>query len=89
MNQYMILASSENLTEVYDVYIDTIEAHTAHEAITKFFKKYFSFDKMGTVRGSRLCTYYASFKALPILIDTAPRSDIQYYLHDIHLQERR
>ncbi len=85
----MILACSDLATETYDIYIDTVEAWTANEAIKKFFIDNFSFKEMGTIRGSRVCTSKTIFKAFPILIDTSPRDDVQYILYDIHLQERR
>ena len=89
MNQYAILACSDLASEIFDIYIETVEAWTSNEAIQKFFADNFSFKEMGTVRGSKLCTSVTIFQAFPILIDTSPRDDVQYILHDIHLKERR
>lgn len=89
MNQYAILACSDLTTETFDIYIDTVEAWTANEAIKKFFTENFSFKQMGSIRGCKLCTSQTIFRAFPILIDTSPRNDVQYILHDIHLRERR
>lgn len=80
MNQYQILACSDLCNNVFDIYIDTVEAWTSNLAIEKFFKQNFSFKEMGTIRGSCLCTSTAIFKAVPILIDTSSREDVQYYI---------
>lgn len=81
MNQYMILACSDYCQQCFDIYIDTIEAMTAPQAIEKFFRENFAFKEMGTIHGSVLCTALTMFKAVPILIDTSPRKDAQYLIY--------
>ena len=80
MNQYQILACSDLYTETFDIYVDTVEAWTANDAIKKFFTDNFEFSQIGTVRGSVLSTAHAMFCAFPILIDTFPRKDAQYLI---------
>ena len=89
MNAYMILASSDLYTETYDIYIDTVEAWTANEAIKKFFIDNFAFDNMGTIRGAVLCTALTQFKAVPILIDTSSREDAQLLIYNFYNLSRK
>ena len=81
MNHYMILACSDYFQKVFDIYIDTVEARTAAEAIQQFFKDNFPFKETGTIRGSILCTATAHFKAVPTLIDTSAKADAQYLIY--------
>ena len=81
MNCYMILACSDYYQQVFDIYIDTVEAWSAPQAIQKFFKDNFAFKEMGTINGSVLVTKFARFKAVPTLIDTSAKADAQYLIY--------
>ena len=89
MNKYMILASSDEVFDIFDVYIDMVEAWTACEAIQKFAHDNFSFKEMYTIRRNQLRTKWSAFIAVLVLVDTSPREDAQYILYDINLKERR
>lgn len=77
----MILACSDYFQQVFDIYIDTVEAWSAQQAIEQFFKDNFPFKEMGTIHGSLLCTATAHFKAVPTLFDTTAKAANQYLIY--------
>ncbi len=96
MNRYDILQASDVMHNVFDIYIDTVDAWTAKEAITEFRDKYFGFMKYG-VYGSRLHTDTQLFQAFPTRLDTDHPQRYIYLLEDAepfdsdkyNLKERR
>ena len=81
MNTYVILAASDAAHNIFDIYIDTIEAWTAFEAMEKFRNQYFSLTDTSNVQfGGMLQTKTTLFKAFPIVLDTDNRFRYIYWL---------
>lgn len=96
MNRYDILLASDVAHEIFDIYIDTVDAWTAKDAITEFRNKHFGLMKY-RVYGSRLYTDAQLFQAFPTRLDTEHPQRYIYLLEDAqpfdsdkyNLKERR
>lgn len=81
MNTYIILAASDVVHKIFDIYIDTVEAWTAFEAIEKFRNLHFGLmSKDCTTNGGMLQTRQTLFKAFPIVLDTDNRFRYIYWI---------
>lgn len=71
MNVYNILATFDYVDFLYDIYVDTIEAWTAEEALALFCEKTFDFKQMYFISGNHAYSVLQKcyFKAFPMLID--------------------
>lgn len=81
VNRYDIIMASDVAHEIFDIYIDTIDAWTAKDAITEFCNKHFAFEKY-RVYGGRLFTETYLFQAFPTRLDTDHPSSYIFLLED-------
>ena len=72
MNTYVILACSDPAFQIYDIFIDTVEAWTAPDAMRLWAERTFAFKQMYQLHGSWLCKCLGGlteFRAYPLMID--------------------
>lgn len=72
MNTYYILAAQDALDTIYDIYIDTVEAWSAHDALKAWCEKTFAFKEMyylGYNHAVSRINPCACYRAFPVMLD--------------------